>query len=342
MPARACVAYVACCACSLLGAGRDPAGARGQRRRRRARPPPAKGSPAPAPRTASPVLLDVRCRRTPAVPASRQPPRRAGASLRVSGRNLGAAALLVFYGERGPRDDVTAPASPVDRRARALTTVPAGARSGPVAVIDLAGKRSRRWTGLAGRGPAAGARHRTSPAGRPSPVRGRAVEAAQDLLRRPAEGGLHLPRRSGQQPMDLQVNLVRSPTTPSCRAGSARQSRPERSNRVSWNGARRGPRASAMGEYAFVLSARAARPPRACAPPPPRPATSRSRVYDHMFPVQGAHDFGGGGAHFGAGRVRSLAPGPGRVRRVRHAAGRGPRRQGASSPASTPRPATTS
>ncbi len=285
------------CACTLvlLVAGATPAiastGGAG------VSPPPPKKSPAPAPRTSSPVLLDVRCQSNPGgacVDSHRAAP---GASLRISGRNLGAAALLVFYGDRGPRDDVTAPASPLTP-ARALTTVPEGARSGPVALIDLAGKRSHRWAGLLVEGmqPALGA---VRPGGMPQPV-----EAALSDPRKLFYGGpqraVFTYRSLGQQPMDLQVNLVRLTDNAVVRAWERPGVAPGTLNRVRWTGAVKG-RVPKVGEYTFVLSARGA------AAASVRVANTGSAdavtVYDHMFPVQGAHDFGGAGADFGSGRA---------------------------------------
>ena len=78
-------------------------------------------APAPAPGNApakgpAPVLLDIRCTGNPGGPCADSNRAAPGASLRLSGRNLGAAALVVFYGDRGPRDDVTAPATPQTAR----------------------------------------------------------------------------------------------------------------------------------------------------------------------------------------------------------------------------------
>ena len=76
------------------------------------------------------MILDVRCVATPAVRASTATAPRPAASLRVSGRNLGAAALVVFYGAKGERDDALAPASPATAGQRAHLR----ARRAPAAV----------------------------------------------------------------------------------------------------------------------------------------------------------------------------------------------------------------
>jgi hypothetical protein len=243
------------------------------------------------------VLLDIRCQANPGGPCVDSHRAAPGASLRISGRNLGSAALLVFYGERGPKDDVTAPASPATP-ARALTTVPPGARSGPVALIDLAGKRSRRWAGLLieGMQPALGA---IRPGGMPQPV-----EAALSDPRKLFYGGpqraVFTYRSLGQQPMDLQVNLVRLTDNAVIRSWEQPGVAPGALNRVLWTGAVKG-RVPKVGEYTFVLSTRGAT---AASVRVANPGSADAvTVYDHMFPVQGAHDFGGAGADFGSGRA---------------------------------------
>jgi murein DD-endopeptidase MepM/ murein hydrolase activator NlpD len=106
-------------------------------------------------------------------------------------------------------------------------------------------------------------------------------------------------RSLGQRPVDLRVNLMRVSDNTVVRAWDRPAVAPGAVNRVLWNGGlRRGvPR---QGRYAFVLSTggAAAASVRATASAPEESIT----VYDHIFPVRGKHDFGGAGAHFGAGR----------------------------------------
>ena len=239
----------------------------------------------------------MRCQSNPGGPCVDSHRAAAGATLRISGRNLSAAALVVFYGARGPRDDVTAPATPATAT-RAVTSVPAGAASGPVALIDLAGKRSRRWAGLMVEGlqPALGT---VRPAGAPQPV-----EAALSDPRKLFYGGpqraVFTYRALGTEPMELQVNLVRLTDNALVRSWRPPAVAPGTLNRVRWTGSLKG-RVPRVGKYAFVLSAggAAAATVRAAAAAP----TDSVTVYDHMFPVQGAHDFGSGGTAFGAGRT---------------------------------------
>jgi hypothetical protein len=254
--------------------------------------------PAPPPAAgAAPVVLDVRCESNPGGPCVESHRAAPGATVRLSGRNLESAALVVFYGERGARDDVTTPASPVSAR-RAVTAVPAAARTGPVAVLNLAGKRSRRWTGLLVEGlqPAFGT---IRPAGAPAPV-----EAALSQPRKLYYGGpqkaVFSYRALGSSPMDLRVNLVRVTDNAVVQAWDKPRVAPGSVNRVLWTGAVHG-RVAREASYAFVISTggAAAASVRATADAPDEAIT----VYDHMFPVRGAHDFGGSGADFGSGRA---------------------------------------
>ncbi len=280
------------CACAvLLGIGGAPARADSGGAGVAPAPPPA-GAPAGG---TGPVVLDVRCVSNPEGPCVDSHRAASGASIRVSGRNLGAAALVVFYGERGPRDDVSAPASSLSAR-RVLTSVPAGARSGPVTVIDLAGRRSRRWAGFMVEGlqPALGT---FRPAGAPQPVQA-ALSEPRKLFYGGPQRAVFTYRALGPQPMDLQVNLVRVTDDSVIRAWERPAIAPGALHRVRWTGSVRG-RVPRKGRYAFVLSTRGATA--AGVRSASEPAESVT-VFDHMFPIRGRHDFGSGGSGFGSGR----------------------------------------
>ena len=138
------------------------------------------------------MILDVRCVGNPGGPCVETHRIERGGTVRVSGRNLGRAAQLLFYGGKGERDDALAPVSAATPGS-AVASVPASARSGPVAVLDGPGRRSLRWTGLVLDDPLQDF-GTYQPLGAAEPRAGRRVEAAPDLLRRGAEGGLHLRR----------------------------------------------------------------------------------------------------------------------------------------------------
>jgi murein DD-endopeptidase MepM/ murein hydrolase activator NlpD len=136
------------------------------------------------------------------------------------------------------------------------------------------------------------------PAGAPQPV-----EAALSDPRKLFYGGpqraVFTYRALGTQPMDLQVNLVRLTDRTVVRTWNRPAVAPGPLNRVRFAGSVKG-RVPRVGKYAFVLSAGGATTAtvRAAEPAPAESVT----VYDHMFPVRGTHDFGGGGTVFGAGR----------------------------------------
>jgi murein DD-endopeptidase MepM/ murein hydrolase activator NlpD len=259
-------------------------------------------APAPTPRPAptsgpAPVLLDVRCVSNPGGACVESHRAEHGAALRIVGRNLSRASLIVFYGARGPRDDVTSPASSLSDR-RAAATVPPGASSGPVAVVDLAGRRSRRWTGLLIEGlqPAFGT---FRPAGAPDSVQV-AVSEPRTLFYGGPQKAVFSYRALGQRPMDLRVNLVRASDSTTVMAWDRPAVAPGQVNRILWNGGLEN-RVPREGRYAFVVSTGggAAVTARAAADAPDESIA----VYDHMFPVRGAHDFAGAAGRFGAART---------------------------------------
>ena len=162
-----------------------------------------------------------------------------------------------------------------------------------------------------------------------------------DLLRRRAEGGLQLPR--GRSRADGPAGRSRPPRPTDGRASWDRPGAALRAlrQRVLWSGAVGG-RVPSEGRYAFRITAlgaaskaglRAARSAPGdesrVALRPHVPGAWPARLRQRRSPVR-------------RGAIRPLPSGPGRLRRLRHATGRRPRRQGASSPASTPPPATTS
>jgi murein DD-endopeptidase MepM/ murein hydrolase activator NlpD len=217
--------------------------------------------------------------------------------VRLIGRNLGASALIVFYGERGPRDDVTAPASPVSTR-RATASVPVGAHTRPRAGVDRAGRRSRRWSGLLVEGlqPTFGV---LRPAGAPAPVEA-AVSEPRKLFYGGPQKAVFSYRALGNSPMDLRVNLVRVSDNTVVQFWDKPRVAPGAVNRVLWTGAVGG-RVPREARYSFVISTGGATAAgvRAATEGPDESIT----VYDHMFPVRGAHEFGSGAARFGAGRT---------------------------------------
>ena len=219
----------------------------------------------------------------------------------------------------------------------ALAAVPASARSGPVAVLDASGRRSLRWTGLLVDDPlrASGPTSRWAP---PARCAWR-VSKPRRIFYGGAQKAVFTYRVIGAGAMDLQVNLVRSSDGKIVQNWDRPGSAPGAHNRVIWNGSVGG-RVPPDGRYAFRVSALGASTA-GLRTAPSAPDDESVSLYGHVFPVRGAHDFGGADAHFGAGRSGHSHQG----QDVFAAAARRwspPAPERSSSPASTPRPATTS
>ena len=245
----------------------------------------------------APVILDVRCVSNPAEPCIETHRVERGGTVRVTGRNLGRAAQLLFYGSKGERDDASAPVSDA-APGSALAAVPASARSGPVAVLDASGRRSLRWTGLVLDDPLRDF-GTYQPLGAPSPVRV-AVSKPRRIYYGGAQKAVFTYDVIGAGAMDLQVNLVRSSDGKIVQNWDRPGSAPGAHNRVIWNGSVGG-RVPPDGRYAFRVSALGASTA-GLRTAPSAPDDESVSLYGHVFPVRGAHDFGGSNAHFGAGR----------------------------------------
>ena len=256
---------------------------------------------APAPRRAgrrpsgpAPMILDVRCVDNPGGPCVETHRVERGGTVRVSGRNLGRAAQLLFYGSKGERDDAVVPrraAAPGEAR---RPSVPASARSGPVAVLDAFGPALAALDRPGARRPAERLRHLPA-ARRAQPGAGRGLEAAPDLLRRHAEGRLHLRRRRRQRHGPAGQPRARDRRRRSCRAGTARPAPPATQQPRDLERQRRGPRRSRRAATPSA-SARSAPRRRGLRSAPSAPGDESVSLYGHVFPVRGTHDFGSGGA----------------------------------------------
>jgi len=251
---------------------------------------------APSPAGGSvPVVLDVRCTSNPGGPCVETHRAERGGSVRVAGRNLGRAGQLVFYGRKGERDDARAPVSAA-APGSATAVVPAAARSGPVAVIDASGRRSLRWTGLVIEDPLRDfGTYR--PLGAPNPVRV-AVSRPRRIYYGGAQKAVFTYDVVGGSAMDLRVNLLRVSDGRIVRAWDRPATAPGAPQRVIWSGSKALPE----GRYAFRVSGMGASAA-ALRSAPSAPGDESVSLYGHVFPVRGKHDFGGAGAHFGAGRT---------------------------------------
>jgi len=215
-----------------------------------------------------------------------------GGSVVLRGRRFSDVTSVVFYGQRGPSDDVSSPVtSPQASSVR--TTVPPNVHDGPLAVQTSTGTRSRRWTGLMieeAEAPLA-----PQPTGPGSSI-GTAVSAPPKVF----YGGLKKPvfayQVGGGHALDVNVNIVRISDGAVVRTWTDSQSAPGVPHKIIWDGTVGG-RVQPQGQYAFRVGNPAA------VASASSPQSDTFAFYDHMFPVRGKHEFGDGAARFGAGRT---------------------------------------
>jgi hypothetical protein len=239
-------------------------------------------------------LADVRCASNPSGPCLDVHRAERGATLQLRGRGLAATRQVIFYGARGAADNAIAPVKSAQATS-AVATVPPQALSGPVAVIDVAGKRSKGWEGLI-------------------------IDIPQRFTFRPAsslpsvEVGLAEPRTifyggmqkaifsfevTGTQALDVQVDLVRLTDGAVVWSWQRPGAAPGVMQRITWNGAIRG-KPQKAGRYSFRLTTPAAVASRAALPAPDdRDAVT---LVGNAFPIKGPHQFNMSAGRFGAGR----------------------------------------
>ena len=257
--------------------------------------PPAAKSPVPksAPRA---QIADVRCVANPAGSCLEAHRVDHGGTISLTGRSLAGASQVVFYGLKGAGDDILAPVRSV-AAGRVTAATPPQAQSGPIAVIDAAGKRSPRWDGLVIEDPQDGLG-----ALRPAATLA-TVQVAVSEPRRVFFGGMQSAvfnfRVTGDRPQDVEIDLVRLTDNAVVRTWQRKAVPPGVLQRIVWNGATRG-RAQPAGRYAF----RAVLPGGAGAATRAAPAGDDESItlLDHMFPIKGKHEFGMGAGRFGAAR----------------------------------------
>ena len=239
-------------------------------------------------------LADVRCASNPSGPCLDVHRAERGATLRLRGRGLAGTRQVIFYGARGAADNVLAPVQAAQATS-AVATVPADALSGPVAVIDAAGKRSKGWDGLL-------------------------IDVPQKFSFRPASSvpyvqvGLAEPRTifyggmqkamfnfqvTGTRALDVQVDLVRLTDGVVIWTWRRPAAAPGVTQRVTWNGAI----PAVPKSRAATRSASPSRRGRcARATPPPPDDRDAVTLVGNSFPIKGAHQFNTSAGRFGAGR----------------------------------------
>ena len=226
-----------------------------------------------------------------------------GSTLRLTGRALGSISYVTFHGTFGRADDTYAkvrPGSATSLKAR----VPPGAVSGPVSASSPAGPSARRTQPLSILPPPEPEPNPTlTPV--PGPLPGGAPRLETGTSRTKAFYGARRAvtfsfRVSGPAPSLLRVELIRARDSsivqtwaPAPALGTVQS--------VVWNGGTGGAFAG-PGRYAFRLTASNAGGVLARSSQAAGLTRDAFDLYDHTFPVRGTHDFGDGGARFGAGR----------------------------------------
>jgi murein DD-endopeptidase MepM/ murein hydrolase activator NlpD len=259
-------------------------------------PPPKKGVNRPAaPGSAQPQIAEARCTANPGGPCIDVHRVEPGATVSLRGRSLAAVTQIVFYGGRGPSDDAIGAISSA-RPTGAVAIVPAQARSGPVGVIDRAGRRAPRWDGLIVEGPAAALGLR--PASTLGSVQV-GLSEPRTIFFAGGQKAVFNFRVTGSAPIDVQVDLVRVTDGTVVRTWTRPRSAPGVTQRIAWNGSV-GRRMLPPGRYGF----RAATPGALGVRAGGAPADNQDSValLDNVFPIRGAHTYNLGAGRFGASR----------------------------------------
>jgi murein DD-endopeptidase MepM/ murein hydrolase activator NlpD len=218
-----------------------------------------------------------------------------GGSIILRGRHFSGVSSVVFYGRRGPSDDVSAPVGA--RHANTVqTTVPQTAQDGPLAVETGAGVRSHRWSGLMIE--EAGAPPAPPQANGSEPSIGTAVSAPPKVFYGGLRKAVFAYQVGGSRALDVNVNIVRVADGAVVRTWADAQAAPGVARKIVWDGTAGG-RVQPEGLYAF----RVGLPSASGAATKSASQNDSFAFYDHMFPVRGNHDFGDEGARFGAGRT---------------------------------------
>ena len=257
--------------------------------------PPRPSSPPTAKTAPQPQIADVRCVGNPSGPCVEGHRVDRGGTVSLTGRSLAGASQLIFYGRKGSKDDAYAPiqsATPT----RVLASVPPRAQSGPIAVVDAAGKRSTRWDGLVVESSEEGLG-----ALRPASTAS-AVQIAVSQPHRIFFGGMQNAvfnfRVEGDRPLDVRIDLLRLTDNVVVRTWQRKGVPPGALQRIAWNGAAGG-RAQPQGRYDFRVTVPGTGTTTRAAPPSNDESVT---LIDHMFPIRGPHRYSMGAGRFGAAR----------------------------------------
>jgi murein DD-endopeptidase MepM/ murein hydrolase activator NlpD len=225
---------------------------------------------------------------------------RGGSVLKVAGSELAGVNQLTFLGSYGSGDDV-----PVKVRAgsnsRVQARVPLGAVTGPIQLTTAAGGRSAPSKPVLILPPLP-----PEPNPELSPVAGAPqMETGTSRTKAyvDARPGVKFSfRLSGASPAALKVELVSGVDGSVVKTWTPQDVAPDQVQSISWNG-RIGRAVARPGRYSFRLTAASADGSEARSSQSGDVQRDAFDLYDNIFPVRGAHDFGGAGAGFGSGRA---------------------------------------
>jgi murein DD-endopeptidase MepM/ murein hydrolase activator NlpD len=250
---------------------------------------------------ATPKVAKVTCLRKC---ASRQRVR-GGSVLKVTGTALASVTQVTYLGSYGSGDDLTTKVRPAsDHRINAR--VPIGAVTGPISLSTAAGGRSAPTKAVLILPPLP-----PEPNAELSPVPGPGVNGAPRLETGTSRtkafvgarpGVTFSFRLSGASAAALKVDLVSASDGVAVKTWTPQEVAPDQVQSISWNG-RLGRAAAKPGRYSFRLTAASADGAEAQSAQSGDVDRDSFDLYDNIFPVRGRHDFGGAGAHFGAGRA---------------------------------------
>jgi murein DD-endopeptidase MepM/ murein hydrolase activator NlpD len=236
---------------------------------------------------------------------------RGGSVLKIVGTELAGVNRLTYLGSYGTGDDLTVKVRS-GSQTRLNARVPIGAVTGPISLTTASGARSAPSKAVLILPPLP-----PEPNAELTLVPGPRVNGAPQLETGTSRtkafvgarpGVTFSFRLSGASATSLQVELVSATDGAVVKTWTPAEVAPNEIQSVSWSG-RLGKAAAKPGRYSFRLTAATA-----------DGATARSSqtgdverdafdLYDHIFPVRGAHDFGGKGAQFGAGRAGHIHQG---------------------------------
>jgi len=230
---------------------------------------------------------------------------RGGSVLKVTGTALASVTQVTYLGSYGSADDLTAKVrAGSDHRINAR--VPIGAVTGPISLSTAAGGRSAPTKAVLILPPLP-----PEPNAELSPVPGPRVNGAPRLETGTSRtkafvgarpGVTFSFRLSGASAAALKVELVSASEGVAVKTWTPQEVAPDQVQSISWDG-RLGRVAAKPGRYSFRLTAASADGAEAQSAQSGDVDRDSFDLYDNIFPVRGRHDFGGAGAHFGAGRA---------------------------------------